>query len=481
MKVKSKKLWLIAVVCVAVLLVAVGVLAVLWGINQYTVKVVLHGETDIILEYGQTYEETGASATFSGTRWHRTPKEIAVTVSDTVDTSNVGTYWVRYTAQCWGCVGTAYRKVQVVDTQAPEISLVANPEYYTLPTESYVEEGFSASDGYDGDLTHRVKRMESAESVTYFVSDSSGNTASVTRQIVYDDPIPPQLELKEGFFVVSYGEDFQEPGYTATDNCDGDITDWVKVSGSVNTFRTGKYYLTYSVKDTYENAVSVTRTVFVKDRDVDKINDPGNTEKVIYLTFDDGPGSETPRLLNILAKYNVQASFFVVNTKYIDTITRAAEEGHTIAIHTNTHRYKEIYASEDAFFEDLYAIRRVIAEYTGQEATLMRFPGGSSNTISDFNEGIMTRLTKAVEEKGFTYFDWNVDSDDAGRARTPARVYQNVVSGIGDKTEAVVLMHDIKSYTVDAIEKIIVWGLDNGYTFLPLTADSPGCHHGINN
>ena len=112
---------------------------------------------------------------------------------------------------------------------------------------------------------------------------------------------------------------------------------------------------------------------------------------------------------------------------------------------------------------------------------LMRFPGGSSNTISSFNPGIMTRLTKAVEEKGFRYFDWNVDSNDAGGARTASKVYSNVVSGIGDKKAAVVLMHDIKSYTIDAIEKIIVWGLDNGYTFLPLTADSPTCHHGVNN
>lgn len=450
--------------------------------NEYTMQVTLNGEREIILEYGQTYEELGASATFFGTRLQQEPVDVEITVSNEVDTGIVGTYTIRYMAQHKGCVGTAYRRVHVVDTQAPTITLVSDPEHYTLPTETYAEEGFSAYDGYDGDITAQVKRNATKDAVTYTVKDSSGNMSSVTRQIVYDDPIPPELHLKgESFVVISAGDDYKEPGYAAADNCDGDITGRVTVSGSVNTFKTGKYTLTYSVKDSYENAVSTTRTVFVKEREVKKINNTDNPQKVIYLTFDDGPGEETPRLLDVLKKYNVQATFFVVNTKYISTIQRTAQEGHTVAIHTATHKFKEIYASEEAFFQDLYKMQEIIENHTGQSPMLMRFPGGSSNTISSFNPGIMTRLTKAVEEKGFQYFDWNVDSNDAGGARTASKVYSNVVSGIGDKKAAVVLMHDIKSYTIDAIEKIIVWGLDNGYTFLPLTADSPTCHHGVNN
>ena len=479
---KGKGFWILLSVCILVAVILAAAAALVWGENEYTLQVTLQGQSDIVLEHGQTYEEPGASAVFSGTRLHKKPVDVEVTIPDAVDTGKVGTYMLRYTARYKGCVGTAYRRVRVVDTQAPVITLVADPDYYTLPNQTYAEEGFSAFDDYDGDLTDRVKRIETAQSVTYFVRDSSGNKASVTRQIVYDDPIPPELHLQgKELVVISVGDDYIEPGYSASDNCDGDITQWVRVSGGVNTFRAGKYTLTYTVKDSYDNAVSQTRTVFVKEREVEKVNDTSNPQKVIYLTFDDGPGEQTPRLLDILKKYNVQVTFFVVNTKYISTIQRAAQEGHTIAIHTATHKFKEIYASEDAFFADLYKMQGVIESYTGQKPMLMRFPGGSSNTVSSFNEGIMTRLTKEVQEKGFTYFDWNVDCNDAGGARTPDAVYGNVVSGIGNKNESVVLMHDIKSYTVDAIEKIIVWGLENGYTFLPLTASSPTCHHGVNN
>jgi len=206
------------------------------------------------------------------------------------------------------------------------------------------------------------------------------------------------------------------------------------------------------------------------------------TGKNIYLTFDDGPGYHTERLLDILATYDVKVSFFVINTKYIDTITRAAKEGHTIAIHTYSHNYGKIYASDDAFLADLEAIRQVIEQRTGNTTTLTRFPGGSSNTISKlYSSGIMSRLTKTLTKMGYTYFDWNVDSDDAGKAATPEEVFENIVKGVKNYNNSVVLQHDIKGYSVDAVERLIVWGLVNGYTFSPLTADSPTCHHPVLN
>ena len=93
----------------------------------------------------------------------------------------------------------------------------------------------------------------------------------------------------------------------------------------------------------------------------------------------------------------------------------------------------------------------------------------------------MTRLTKSVVENGFAYFDWNVDSKDAGGAKTPEEVFENVTSGISKRNTAVVLQHDLYDYSVDAVEQIILWGIANGYSFAPITADSPGCHHGVNN
>lgn len=477
---KNRYLWLLVGCFLTMAVLAGAVYMVVGNAHSESVQLTLNGERMIILEYGESYTDAGASAAVVDEQSGKTT-ETAVTVSGKVDTDTVGTYTIRYSASCKDSFGTLYRRVQVVDTQAPTIELEADPEHYTLPGNTYEEEGFTASDNYDGDLTEQVQRIETKDAILYMVSDSSGNRFSVTRQIVYDDPIPPELKLEGSMVVISVGDDYAEPGYAASDNCDGDLTDRVQVSGSVDTFKSGKYTLTYTVSDGFGNTVSTNRTVFVKEREVVQINDPGTGNKFIYLTFDDGPGANTPRLLDILKKYNVPATFFVVNTGYISTIKRASQEGHTIAIHSATHKFKQIYASEDAYFKDLYKMQEIIKNHTGKLATLIRFPGGSSNTVSSFNKGIMSRLVKQVEEKGFTYFDWNVDSKDAGGAKTAKQVYNNVVSGIGSKENAVVLMHDIKSYTIDAIESIIVWGLKNGYTFRALTSDSPTSHHRVNN
>ena len=203
---------------------------------------------------------------------------------------------------------------------------------------------------------------------------------------------------------------------------------------------------------------------------------------VIYLTFDDGPGSETPRLLEILDKYNAKATFFVVNTPFAETITQISNAGHALAMHTATHDFEKVYSSEEGYFEDLEKIESVIEQYAGYRPHLLRFPGGSSNQVSmKYCDGIMTTLTQSVEEKGYIYHDWNVDSCDAGGATTPEEVYHNVIEGCRTREFSVVLMHDIRSYTIDAIEDIIIWGLENGYTFEAMTTDTPAIHHTVKN
>ena len=365
--------------------------------------------------------------------------------------------------------------------QAPVITLTGETDVTILPTEAYQEAGFTAADNYDGDLTSQVKREEIDGKIVYTVTDSSGNTVSAERTITVNDPVPPVLELKgDDYITIGIGGSFEEPGFTAADNCDGDLTAAVQVTGGVDYYQAGSYTLTYTVTDSFQNTASVTRTIRVLPLSAADVGEKNG--KVIYLTFDDGPGLYTEKLLDILAKYDVKVSFFVVNTGRISVITRAAQEGHTVAMHTATHSFSQVYANEDAYFADLYKMQSIIEQYTGQKSMLLRFPGGSSNTISkDYSKGIMTRLAAAVTERGFTYFDWNVDSSDAGGAKTADEVFNNVIKAIGNKEYSVVLQHDMKSYSVDAVEKIIVWGLKNGYTFLPLDANSPTCHHGINN
>ena len=513
------QLTLAAVAMVAA--VVLGAFAILWQINTFTLSLSLNGSRDITIEYGDTYEELGAKAMFHGSIFMKEPEEVEVNIQGDVDVNTVGTYHITYTAT--RSVGslfgdaeareTARRTIRVVDTMAPEITLVSDPNTFTFPNQTYQEEGYTATDNYDGDITADVIRTDDGVSVTYKVSDSSGNVTEVFREIVYDDPVPPELNLDgKATITLERGTEYTEPGFTANDNCDGDITDKVEITGEVNVKKTGTYTLTYTVKDSYENEATATRTIEVvepetkpeteatketvketqKSDKVDKSEKAteGTTGKVdikgnggtIYLTFDDGPSSHTTRLLNILDKYDVKATFFVVNTGKIDTIARIHEEGHVVAMHTATHDFEEVYSSTDAYFADLKKIQSQIKKYCGFTSKLLRFPGGGSNTISkNYCEGIMTELTQMVEEKGYTYFDWNVDSGDAGTARTATAVYNNVVTGCAERKTSVVLMHDIKGYTVDAIEDIIKWGLDNGYTFKVLTASSPTFHHRVQN
>ncbi len=486
---KKKLLVALSAVVLGVIFLAAGIVCGLYVRNtinnRYTLQVALSEDREISVEYGTPYEDTGAVANFFGTHLHTEKTSVPVTVSGEVDSNVVGSYLLKYTATYGGYTGTAYRMVHIVDTKVPEITLVADPEKFTFPNETYVEEGFTATDDYDGDLTGNVKRTETREKVTYRVTDSSGNTTTVERVIVYDDPIPPVLKIKGGQRISLYvGQKYKEPGYSATDNCDGDLTKSVKVEGSVDTEKTGSYTLVYSVKDAYNNIASISRTVTVKEKVTSfdqQLNTVTPNGKVIYLTFDDGPSAHTPRLLDILKKYHVKATFFVVNTKYASTIKRIAQEGHSVGIHTATHNFDKIYASEKAYFADLETIQNVITSQTGSSTNLLRFPGGSSNTVSRFNPGIMTDLTQQVKEQGFRYFDWNVDSRDAGGAKTATQVYRNVTNGVSKRQISVVLQHDTKGFSVNAVEKIIVWGLKNGYQFLPLDTSSPVCEHKVRN
>ncbi|SEP78666.1 Putative cell wall binding repeat-containing protein [Lachnospiraceae bacterium NE2001] len=208
-----------------------------------------------------------------------------------------------------------------------------------------------------------------------------------------------------------------------------------------------------------------------------------NDNKIIYLTFDDGPGPYTQRLLNILSTNGVKATFFVTAAypEYSYLIAQEYNAGHTVGVHTYTHNYQKIYASEAAYWSDFEKMENVIETQTGSRTNLFRFPGGSSNKVSSFNSGVMTRLTIQADQKGYKYFDWNVLSGDAGDTTSSAKVYENMVNGVKTHNESVILCHDIKDYTIDAIEDFIPWALSNGYTFLPLSENSRTVHHTVQN
>lgn len=478
----------------AIALIGAGIWAYIANANEYLVDLYLYGDQVVILEYGASYDEPGAKATGYGTLWQKTHEELSVQIEGNVDVAKLGSYQVNYTAEYKGTEVTMSRTVEVRDTVAPMITLVSDPENFTLPNQPYEEEGYSASDNHDGDLTAQVTITQEDGKILYMVVDMSGNETCVERQIRYNDPVAPVLTLKgDSKITITQGNKWTDPGYEASDNVDGVLTEKVTVTGTVDHTKPGTYTLTYEVKDNYLNTTTVERIVIVKEKPkVDNTQISGgngdsqgnNQGKVIYLTFDDGPSKYTPKLLDILAKYNVKATFFVCGTGNTDILDDIVKGGHTIALHSKTHKYESIYASEDAFYNDLYAIQDIVEKYTGVKSFITRFPGGSSNSISKrICPGIMTSLTQSLPTKGFTYFDWNIDSKDAGGANTTAEVASNVINGINNskRKNLIVLQHDIKGYSVDAVEQIIQWGLANGCTFKALTEDSPTCHHGVNN
>ena len=444
-------------------------------------------EDTVTVECGSDYSPPEVTAELRGHIFCTDGRALEVEREGELDVTKPGEYELTWRVSYFGGSKAPRRVVRVVDTTPPEITLTPEEREYVLPGE-YDDPGYSASDLADGDLTEQVVRTISGRVATYTVSDAAGNVATATREIPFDDPVPPEITLKGGKSIVyTVGEGkYEEPGYTASDNLDGDITGKVEVRGAVDDNNPGIYTLRYTVKDSYGNETTVRRTVTIRAKDGTVPGDEDSPEidgtgKVIYLTFDDGPSKYTEKLLDVLKKYNVKATFFVVKTGRVDLIAREAAEGHTVAVHSLTHEYKDIYASEEAYFKDFNAMNEIIKEKTGSYSKLLRFPGGSSNTVSRFNKGIMTRLAALVEEKGYKYFDWNVSSGDAGGTTSTEQVYKNVINGVKNRKYSIVLQHDIKGFSVDAVERIIVWGLDHGFTFLPLTEDSPGAHFKINN
>ena len=159
------------------------------------------------------------------------------------------------------------------------------------------------------------------------------------------------------------------------------------------------------------------------------------------------------------------------------------KENHTIALHSNTHNYSYIYANEENYYNDLNQIRNKVFQIVGIKPRIIRFPGGSSNTVSKkYNQGIMSRITNNLTENSFYYFDWNIDSTDASGNISQDVIYQNTVNKIHSGTN-IILMHDAatKKTTALALENIIKYAKENGYTFAKITKNTPQIHHHINN
>ncbi len=467
-----KKKYVIGIIVVTILLL-VGIIFFLFLPPEFKLT---KGDT-IELKYGEKYKDPGYKVTKFGKDYTKDIK-----IKNKINSKKLGTYKIIYEVKINGITFKKVRKVKLIDDEKPIITLTGNENISICPNAEYKEEGYKATDNYDGDITKNVKITAKDGIISYSVKDSSGNTAEITRTITKEDKIAPTITLKGNKTITLYlGNTWKEPGYTATDNCDNDITNNVVKSGTVNPNKLGTYKITYTVKDMTGNQAVVERTVKVISKPVN--NNSGSNKGVIYLTFDDGPKQGTTNvILDILKEENVPATFFVTNSGPDSLIKREYDEGHTVGLHTASHNYATVYKSVDSYYNDLLQVQNRVKRITGYESKIIRFPGGSSNTISKkYSKGIMTILTKDVVNKGYHYFDWNISSGDAGETTSSSGVYNYVVKSLSKNKSNVILMHDIKPYTRDALRNIIRYGKNNGYTFAKITMSTPMVTHHVNN
>lgn len=253
-------------------------------------------------------------------------------------------------------------------------------------------------------------------------------------------------------------------------------------SKKLDTSKEGTYEVTYSAKDSSGNKTTVKRKIEV----IKKIgSEHQSDEKVVYLTFDDGPSENTQKIMDILARYNAKATFFVTgrNQKYNYLIKDAYNAGHTIALHTYSHDYQTVYSSVDAYFDDLNKVGQMVKNEIGFVPHYIRFPGGSSNTVSrKYCQGIMSTLTKEVVEKGYQYYDWNGDSTDAsGNHVAVSKLIHN--GTLCHDNNVMILCHDTqaKDTTVQALPSIIEHYQSLGYSFKGIDDKTYTPHQSVNN
>ncbi len=197
----------------------------------------------------------------------------------------------------------------------------------------------------------------------------------------------------------------------------------------------------------------------------------GISDKTIYLTFDDGPCENTWNILSILDKYNIKATFFMCKAdteEEIAVMKKCVEKGHTIGIHSVSHDYEKIYTDVDSFLADMQETSDNIYNATGVKPNIIRFAGGSVNS---YNKNISKELCEEVTRRGYVYFDWNVSGQDASQNATWTSVYNNILNGVGNRNNAIVLLHN-KNVSVYVTEDIIIALKNRGYSFDRLTNET---------
>ncbi|MGN1083511.1 MAG: polysaccharide deacetylase family protein [Lachnospiraceae bacterium] len=199
-------------------------------------------------------------------------------------------------------------------------------------------------------------------------------------------------------------------------------------------------------------------------------------EKVVFLTFDDGPSKNTVKILDTLAEYNACATFFLIGENLteegIEIAKRASEEGHMLGMHTETHQYNKIYHSVDAFLADYDKLASRFVEAFGECPAIFRFPGGSYNM---YIKSIREELREEMARRGFLAYDWNVSGEDAVGTPTAYSIKKHIFDEVYEQEQPIILLHDspCSNLTAEVLPDILKQLTEEGYTFLTLQHRKP--------
>lgn len=203
----------------------------------------------------------------------------------------------------------------------------------------------------------------------------------------------------------------------------------------------------------------------------------GETEdnkKIIYLTFDDGPSPMTDKVLDILQKYNIKATFFLIGNQIEeqeDVVKRIHKEGHSIGLHTYTHKFNKIYCNNNAFIKEMKDVQEEINRVVGIKPNILRFPGGSRNHLSK-------EMLNLLHSNNFKVYDWNIDTTDGISAKTsPNELFKRATNITEDvnPNSIILLMHCdyMHKNTCKALPRIIEYYKQKGYEFKVITEETP--------
>jgi len=225
-------------------------------------------------------------------------------------------------------------------------------------------------------------------------------------------------------------------------------------------------------EDTYETVdIDLTDGMAVPAGDAPDETEGRFTGKKVYLTFDDGPSIYTDDILDILKDYGVRATFFVIgrtDSYSKEMYKRIVDEGHTLGMHSYSHKYSVIYNSLEDFDKDFTKLWNLLYDTTGLEPKIYRFPGGSANEV---NKNGMKEFIRYLNKKSIAYYDWNVLNGDATNIKyTDEQLIANVLSGVESKKISIVLMHDAasKEATVRTLPALLEALISEGAELYPL-------------